>query len=77
MITFDHFSIRIFLATPENPNQIHIKFEMKNPQIILLEDQQNPNSDCLVLDVSQYEISLKTIILYFDSFSVGSSTNNE
>ncbi len=46
----------VFLAAvaPNADEDVETKLEVviKNPEIILLEDQHNSNSNCLVLDVS-------------------------
>ena len=40
-------------TTPvDNDVETQIEIIVKNPQVILLEDQRNSNSNCLVLDVS-------------------------
>ena len=36
----------------EDDLETHIEVVVKNPQVILLEDQRNSNSNCVVLDVS-------------------------
>ena len=46
------------LATPANADanvDTKVKLLIKNPEVILLEDQHNANSNCLVLDVSLCE----------------------
>ena len=47
----------LILAAPATPPadtdvETRLKVSVKNPEIILLEDQHNINSNCLVLDVS-------------------------
>ncbi len=38
---------------------------VKNPEIILLEDQQNSNSNCLVFNVSKNKLKTKNFLLIF------------
>jgi hypothetical protein len=52
----------LILAAPATPPadadvETRLKVYVKNPEIILLEDQHNANSNCLVLDVSLFQIS--------------------
>ena len=50
-----HEEIFVFLAaTPNADAEVETALEVlvKHPEVILLEDQHNANSNCLVLDVS-------------------------
>lgn len=41
-------------ATPVDDVETRVKVAIQNPAIILLEDQHNANSNCLVLDVNSF-----------------------
>ena len=70
------------VAPVDNDVETHIEIIVKNPQVILLEDQRNSNSNCLVLDVSLFSLlgSPGTTFLVFQlalqmkMISVGSET---
>ena len=60
-INFAHIKIFVVFLAPSTPQsssppdpdvETHIDIIVKNPEVILLEDQHKSNSNCLVLDVS-------------------------